>query len=399
LKRQFPLWLTTVLIAYGSLYPFHFVAPASFQASLSAFLNDRHLWTSRGDELGNFVLFMPLGAAAVISLPGNRTGWARLAALFAGCVALSLATQVLQIGFPPREAALADVVSNSLGALAGTVVTLFIRRTMRVHVPEVEKHAWVPLLILAAWMVGDLWPLVPSIDFSAWKASIKPLLVAPTLDWGSVLFHLVAAYVVAEVVACFVSAPNVNRAVLLLVACVLVGKVTVEGQRVQASFVLGSALGLLSMGAFRRIGRYRLPWLLALVFAVYTVRSLLPVELRDDPTAMSWIPFASLLNGSMDINALSLANSLYFFVGMSWLVRRMRGNAVSVAVLLALWVASIEFIQRWLVGHTADITAPLLVLIAGSIVQLAPVEPERPALRMPGRSGKTSSTSTGRYSI
>jgi hypothetical protein len=183
------------------------------------------------------------------------------------------------------------------------------------------------------------------------------------------------------------------------VACVLVGKVTVEGQRVQASFVLGSALGLLSMGAFRRIGRYRLPWLLALVFAVYTVRSLLPVELRDDPTAMSWIPFASLLNGSMDINALSLANSLYFFVGMSWLVRRMRGNAVSVAVLLALWVASIEFIQRWLVGHTADITAPLLVLIAGSIVQLAPVEPEMPALRVPGRSGKTSSTSTGRYSI
>ena len=387
-----------MLIAYGSLYPFHFVSPASFQASISAFLNDRHLWTSRGDELGNFVLFMPLGAAAVISLPGDRPGWLRLAALLAGCVALSFATQVLQIWFPPRDAALADVASNTLGALAGTLVSLFIRRTVRVHVPEVEKHAWVPLLILAAWLVGDLWPLVPSIDFSSWKASLKPLFIAPTLDWGSVLFHLVAAYVVAEVAACFVSARNVNRSVLLLIACVLAGKVMVEGQRVYPSFVLGSALGLLTMSAFRRIGRFRVPWLLALVFVVYTVRSLLPVELRDDPTAMNWVPFASLLNGSMDINALSLANSVYFFVGMAWLVRRARGNAGSVAVLLALWVASIEFIQRWLVGHTADITPPLLVLIAGWVVQLAPVEPEMPAHGLPGRSSRTNGTSTGKYS-
>lgn len=387
------------MIAYGSLYPFHFVAPVSLQASFLAFLNERHLWTSRGDELGNFVLFMPLGAAAVISLRGNKPGWPRLIALFAGCAALSFVTQVLQICFPPRDAELADVVSNSFGALAGMLAGLFIRRTMRVHLPHVEKHAWVPLLILAAWMLGNLWPLVPSIDFAAWKTSVKPLFIAPALDWGSVLFHLAAVYFVAELIACFVSQEKVNRSVLLLVAIVLVGKVMVEGQRVQASFVLGSALGLLSSGAFRRIGRARLLWLLALVFATYTVRSLLPVELRNEPAGMSLIPFASLLNGAMDINALSLANSVYFFVGMLWLVRRMRGNVVPIAVFLAAWVASIELIQRWLVGHTSDITQPLLVLLAGLIVQVAGAEPELSARRVTRQPIETSSASSEKYSL
>jgi VanZ family protein len=369
--------LVTGLIAYGSLYPFHYVAPDSFWTSFSTFLNERHLWTSRGDEVGNFALFVPLGATAILSLPRHASGWLRVAALFAGCTAFSLVTQVLQIYFPPRDAALADVLANASGAFAGMLGGYCIRHAVQVRLPGVDRHVWVALLVMAAWMTGDLWPFVPSIDFSAWKESVKPLFIAPRLIWGSVLFHLAAVYFVAELIASFVSRERVDRLVLLAVALVLVGKIVVTGQRVQPSFVLGSALGLLSSGAFRCLGRARLFGLLALLFATYTVRSLLPLQMRDEPGAVSWVPFASFLNGAMDVNALSLANSLYFFAGMLWLVARVHAKVLPVTVLLALWVAATELLQRWLVGHTSDITQPLLVILAGAAVRLAGVEPER----------------------
>lgn len=387
-RSHVPTLLLALLILYGSLYPFRYVAPASFRASLVAFLSDGRLWTSRGDELGNVALFVPLGAVVAISLAGTARRRVALVAGFLACVALSFVIQVLQIYFPPREAGLADVLANAAGTLVGMACGWLIARTRQLHLPHVGPEVWVVLAILAAWMLGNLWPFVPSIDWQGWKESVKPLFIRPTIGWTSLLFHLVAVYMLGELIGSVVPPERRNRLVGLLIGMTATGKLVIVGQTLQPSFLIGSALGVVTLPAFRRLARFRVPVLLSLLFAIYTARSVLPLELRDAPADISWIPFASLLNGEMDINAASLGNAIYFFAGMVWLVARMHGRVMPVTIALACWVTLIEFAQRWLDGHGADTTPPLLALAAGLAIRLAGV-PHEPASGTPSPTAPT----------
>jgi VanZ family protein len=371
LKRYTPLLLLALLIAYGSLYPFHYAAPASFNGAWTAFIDNRHLWTSVGDEVGNVALFIPLGGAAAVAVQPGRYRTIALVALFAGCVLLAVVTQILQIYFPPREASIADVLANAIGALIGMLAALVVQSMLTVRLPHLTKAAWIVLLLLLVWMAGDLWPFVPAIDFAGWKRSVKPLFIAPALSWTSVMFHAVAIYLVRELIASVLPQATVGRVVVLLAAGVLLGKLVIEDQSITPSFVLGTACGLMTMRTIGRLGAARMPALWALLFATFTMRSLLPLTLRAEPSPFGWIPFASLLNGDMDINARSLADSIYFFLGMSWLVARAHGRVMPVAVMLAVWAAAIEVAQRWLVSHSPDITQPILALVAGLVIRTA----------------------------
>ena len=198
----------------------------------------------------------------------------------------------------------------------------------------------------------------------------------------------VAVYMLGELIGSVVPPERRNRLVGLLIVMTATGKLVIVGQTLQPSFLIGSALGVVTLPAFRRLARFRVPVLLSLLFAIYTARSVLPLELRDAPADISWIPFASLLNGEMDINAASLGNAIYFFAGMVWLVARMHGRVMPVTIALACWVTLIEFAQRWLDGHGADTTPPLLALAAGLAIRLAGV-PHEPASGTPSPTAPT----------
>ena len=99
-----PLWRTlllvcALLIVYGSLYPFGYTPPASFENAWSAFIGNHSLWTTPGDVAGNIVLFLPFGACATASMPSGRL--ARRMALLAGSAVF--AASVRPTGSAPPE--------------------------------------------------------------------------------------------------------------------------------------------------------------------------------------------------------------------------------------------------------------------------------------------------------
>src|SRR5262245_40258713 len=69
--RRTALAVLALLITYGSLYPFHFAMPVSHGAAWEKLLFDWTPFTSRGDALGNFALFLPFGFAGVFAAPGR----------------------------------------------------------------------------------------------------------------------------------------------------------------------------------------------------------------------------------------------------------------------------------------------------------------------------------------
>lgn len=364
------LLLCAAAIAYGSLHPFRFAVPASLELAWSAFLADHRLWTTRGDLVGNIALFVPFGALALAAWGPRQRGALAWLLLLLVAVVFAFAVQVLQIWFPPREPSLADVLWNGVGSLAGmalaaVALTRFSGRQIRLG-----DGAPVAAFLLLGWVLTQLFPFLPSLDWQMVKDKLKPLLAEPAWSGTAMLFTMARVLAAGCLLrALSRSTASASARLALLLGAVLVGKL----------FVVGQSLGLATLLGF--FGGWILSWLLSrwaeqqlhlLAFAflliAFTVANLLPFELRDPAAAFHWVPFDALLHGSMVVNSWGLVESVFVYCTLLWLVAQDGGRVPGTAVVLAAWVACIEAGQIWIVGRTGDITAPLLVLLSGFVV-------------------------------
>ena len=70
------------------------------------------------------------------------------------------------------------------------------------------------------------------------------------------------------------------------------------------------------------------------------------------------------------------------FMAMIWLVDRAGGRILGLTLSLAFWVALTEAAQTWIVGRTADITPPLIVIATGLLFsRLKPSETRAAGVR------------------
>jgi VanZ family protein len=351
------------LIAYGSLYPFGFAMPVSLDAFWDELLAQRRLWTGFGDVAGNVLLFMPLGAAGVLCIGAHRLTVLRAAKLLAAGVAFALAVQVLQVFEPTRNPALSDVFWNALGTVVGIGTGAAVER----YVSALPRPAWprsrFAVALIAAWVAAELWPFVPSLDWSAIKQVLKPVVLAPSFGFASFAYHFASVLVLGMLLQASGPPADAARRLWLLVTFVLGGKLVFSGATLSLSFVAACLAGAaLWRIVAARLGASATLVLLAAMLGSFTLRSLAPLELRAAPEPFGWIPFQALLEGSMSANVRSLLAQLFAFGAMLWLVERAGGRLPGAAAALAVWVGLIEVAQMWIVGRTPDITPSFLVI-------------------------------------
>lgn len=367
------LLLFAVLIAYGSLYPFNFTVPEQHAAAWVRLFYDWSLFTSKGDVLGNVVLFIPLGFAGVFTVPDQLHPPLRVVTLALISLALATALQIAQIYFPSRMPALADVLWNMAGAGLGIAAGLSLRAHVRLRWRTWQRADTIPLSLIVLWIAAELVPLVPSLDLQSVKDSLKALLRLH-LSPPDILWHAAGVLLVGHALTAIFGTERALQWLGVVVAAVIAGKVLVVTRVLNASTLIGFALGY---GVWRFVSGWKQPWrgetvVLAVLLAAYTLKALEPFELRPVPAAFSWIPFAGMLQGSMLINAEVLIESVFVFAGLLGLVR-MQGSGVGASsVVLALWVGALEALQTYIVGRSPDITEPLLVLLVGQILRHAP---------------------------
>lgn len=169
------MWLLTAfVVAYGSLYPFRLVIGHGARAERLA-----EFWTSfelgsRGDVLGNIVLFVPFGLLGILALRTRSLAVVALGTVF------GFALQLGQVLIRGRIPALGDVLWNGMGTWLGTAIaSLAVSRSFA------EKKALprpsFPLLLALLWIAYRLFPFVPALDWQEIKDSLKPLLLYPRL--------------------------------------------------------------------------------------------------------------------------------------------------------------------------------------------------------------------------
>lgn len=370
-RRRALRWLTllcVLLIAHGSLWPYHVHRPVSFDAALAGLLHQPTWWTGLGDVVGNIALFVPLGALSMLQLPAAPRARAPAALLMLlASVAFAFALQVLQIYLPERSAGLSDAVWNGLGHLLGMALAPLLRRALPTSAPAAAAIPNLALVVL--WVLLQMWPLMPTIDWQHIKDALRPLLRAPAWSTASALEAALGIALAGHALR-----DLRHRLPLLALAALAgsLGRLFVVGQVLTLPHLAGLLAGLAAVPLLWR-ARASTAGLLAVAAALawFTADELRPFVLADEPHGFEWLPFVAALQGSMGANTFALGGT-FFWIGVVMVqVHGQGGRTLPAAAGLGLWVLALEGVQTWLPGRIAEVTPALLpfvwALLLGSL--------------------------------
>ncbi|SEI62440.1 VanZ family protein [Nitrosomonas eutropha] len=352
------LTVLVLLITYGSLYPGNFTHAAP--GALEQFFINPEWTTSIGDILGNIVLFLPLGIAGERVIH-SQNKIPDLLLLTIISFIFSLILQILQIWLPTRSAALVDVFWNITGLFTGIGVSVLIKQISLLW-PGRQSFpggkAAIPLAILLLWLCSELLPLVPSLDWQKFKDAVKPL---QTLDFSfsSIWIHAASIITAGSILSLLAPKPLVWLTGALLF--ILAGKITIVNQLLDTSTISGLLAGYLASVLLLKTSPHtRIVVAFWSLLTAWTIHALTPFSFTIGGT-FNFIPFATMLEGSMLTNAMALVLSLYIYSALLWFAPYTGGNFRGIVLALVFWSIVIELIQMALLGRNADITEPLLI--------------------------------------
>lgn len=359
------LYLVAGLIVYGSLYPFNFTIPIAHGEAWTKLFSDWSLLFSRMDALGNLLLFIPFGLVGFAGIAARSNTLTRITLVMFWGFGFALLLQMAQIYVPQRTPTLSDVLWNMVGLCVGIGSALNLRWSFE----RLPANAVLPLSLVALWLAAELLPFVPSLDVQSIKDNLKGL---RDLPWATeqLLFHAAGVLLAGRALATAVGEARSVPGLLLLLGVVAVGKVVVVSQTLSVAVLTGLAIGFI---AWCTISRWREPGrattVLLVLFFAYVYSALSPFDFRTQAESFGWLPFAGLLRGSMLANIQGIAANLCLYAGMLWVISTLGGGIAASSALLAAVVLLFEAVQVFVVGRSAEITEPILVLALGQLLR------------------------------
>ena len=390
--RHLVAWLlagVTFLIVYASLYPFRFAA--TDVQGLGDLLG-RLPWarTTRSDIAANVLLYLPFGACLGWLLASRLGGPLALAGATVAGVLLSTGIEVAQIFETRRVASLADVTYNGLGTLAGAALALAMRSARhgfsRHPLGRLLAHP-IPAALLLLWLGYRLAPFALTLDPAQWLAALAPF-GQPVPRWASplaVLGYLAGWLVAARALAELYPRQNPALVLGIAMATVLAGNIMVSGRALDPNELPAMVAALLLSQPLSRMRPRAGAAAIAVLLASWVLLAgLVPFDFRLDPDAFGLVPFRDALTRYRSTNLVDMFHKCFAYGALVWLLARagLRVLAATLATVGLLLV--IELLQAWLPGKAADITDPLLALVAGGLIAVFDPAPDRgggPTLR------------------
>ncbi|MEO8300268.1 MAG: VanZ family protein [Rhizomicrobium sp.] len=371
LAQRYGLMIVVVAaIAYGSLYPFAFHDRGSLGADISHLAGT---WMrpsqSRGDTLANLLLYMPFGLTIALALAPARFKFRTLILAAIGGALLSLGIELAQFFDAGRVSTLSDFYLNVAGTLAGAALAGTAGAGWaKASWPSGSAPAFARLLLLA-WIGWRLYPYVPTIDLHKYWHSVRPLLT-PHAGAYDILRYAVywwSAIFLFQIALGSKRMPFVFPAML----CFFAAKIVIIGQVITLPELLGAALALL-LGQFvlKRHAVIGVAFLAALLLLTIILSRVLPWQIGTAQKAFQWIPFFSVLHGSLQVNAISFAEKFYLY-GTALLLLVAAGMRLTTALALECAILiTTSVLQTFMVGRSAEITDTVLALLVGLIYAL-----------------------------
>ncbi len=366
------LLLAIAIIAYGSLYPFHFEFT---QRAANPLLTVWRGWPAElnryivRDVVLNVILYVPLGLAAAMVFLRRRSRTVSAVAAIALAFGVSLSMELLQVYEPRRDPSSLDVLTNVLGGAMGTLIALPSEHRIRALVKTPER-GWrgAGTILLAIWAVQAFYPLFPDIGRAHLYDSLNTLLHTrhlPVVEtWLGVAEWFAVGVALQSVFAQMQTAWLAGLMLFSLAMQMAIADRVLSGEEVVAAAI---ALGLwhFSRSAYR--ARWCV-WLLGSAILLYELR---PFYFLSVPQAFSWIPFAATLESGRDSAVIVIARKAFDYGAMVFALRIAGWAWLRAGFAVALALAATEAIQTYLPGRSPEITDPLLALLVTAMLMIA----------------------------
>lgn len=356
------LALCVVIVIHGSLYPWLFEAPSSWDTALRAMFVDRLWWTGPEDALINVLLFLPIGAFGGLALEGwGRSPVTRVTAALSVAFVFALVLQLLQLWLPARTAAVSDALWN----VVGTAVGMPLMGPLR---PQVDRLAQMHLLRHRAalvmgliWVATLAWPLMPSHNLRHVGQAVVPLWRLPPWSLSTVVD---TALSLAAVLVLTRGMHRWRWFIASLLAGVVVGRLLGRDLQLTPSLLLGMLIGaVVGSMAMRGAARSGTLAIGAAALAWYAGSALHPFDWGASPAAFHWIPLWASLQAARVAHTLALMWALFWTGVWMALAQSLPWSTARTATVLTAYMMTIEVAQRWLPAQQADITPVLFPML------------------------------------
>ena len=358
---------TIALIVYGSLYPFDFHDNWDPGVPFHALLATWRTTAGWADAAANVLFYFPFGFFAVRCL--RLASVTRTLLVLAAGVTLSTSMELSQFYVIDRFPSMADVYANAAGALIGAVAGCLASEAWESRILRPLAGCEFPLFLLACWLGSRLFPYVPVIDLHKYWRALRALAAVPHLSPADLYRNAVEWMAVAAILQRLPGVLSNGFFVSFLAAGVLFARILIGEILLSRAEVAGLMIGVLAWN----LGLNRLPGrtlvVAALIGGVFLVPAIFPFSWNGRAGTFEWLPFAGLMEESVDTAVPSFFERVFLCGALLWLLRR-AGMALQRSALAAvLFLLSICLIRVW-TGKTGDTTDGAILLMVATGMKL-----------------------------
>jgi VanZ family protein len=369
--------VVAAIIVYGSLYPLQFRVPPHGLGPVATFLASAGQLPGRGDAIANILLYVPFGFFLLPNLPLRGRG--AVCATSAAGMLLSFGMELAQYYVPGRVTTLDDVVTNTLGALLGALAATAAGENAALPLVGQVFAEPVPALLVLAWLGYRLYPYVPTINLHKYWYALKPIVLTPSLT-GFDLFRQTAIWL--TLYALIESIARRWRSAWLAPAFalgVLGAEVVITRTTLRLAEPVGAALAWLLWLPLLPLWARPRALIVGLLLSAYVVALRLePFSFLPGAHDFGWVPFLSLMRGSLRVDTLAFLEKFFLYGSMVYLFGRAFGHRLTAALFVGALLFTTSWAERWLPGRSAEITDTLMSLIIGMIFVLLPAPTATP---------------------
>lgn len=363
--------ITIAVIVYGSLYPFDFRIPAGGQGAVSALLDSWASVPGRGDFVANILLYTPFGWFGTLSLSRRRSVGFRLWVVVMAGAALSVAMELTQYFDIGRVTSADDVYANTLGAIVGSVGANCLSGRWRVPLIAGISAKPVPVALIAAWAGYRLYPYVPTIDLHKYWAALKPVILYPVLPLGDLCRHTTIWLTIFAFVATVVDRRRALIA-LLLCGCVLSARVVIVGTVLSVAEIVGAFIAICIWPVLLAVSeRRRCAVLFVLLASIVIFERLQPFLFQSYARDFGWVPFSSLMAGSIGVDVMSFFEKTFLYGSLLYLFVEAGGRLRTATILVCAMLFATSWAETYLPGRSAEITDTVIALLLAIGIALA----------------------------
>ncbi len=394
------LWLfVTLFIIYGTTIPFRFSPDGETAREKLAAVSWNPLVRVDGsrvsvpDSVQNIMLFVPFGLCGAFACRRRYgSALAVIAVVSVTAFVLSGMVETLQLFTIDRVASVADIATNTIGAVSGALLAVYGRHQAHALLRRYRAAEWlttasaypvivaVVVLTVAAWQPFDF-----TLDVGGVASKLRALLqdpwqAGPLTDEANavVLYALSTLAFIA-----WLDARGVQRAPGTGAALVVALNIGLELSQVFVSSrmpsgwdatvrAVGVAIGAGLWPVLRRPGNQAvaLGLLVMATIACAAMSMLSPFTLVGTRQAFAWFPLLGYYNGnwfSMLSHVIDVM-LLYFPLGFCLGLARPHRSTLLLTLVTVLLIASgIEYLQSWIVGRYADLTDVACSVLGGAL--------------------------------